>query len=176
MSDHAPTPWTLPKAIDEMVRDANGNPVLVDLMSADGYANLRRIMACVNALAGMSTEILEKLIHMSTTGEPLNHHIYNTERQRDELQAALDRVRVELLAIDAMKPKTLDGVKGCFNMAMAGARDALKIITGLRDQKINGCGIFFSYETENESLIEINCGSDYDGKICLCDKCKLEGK
>ena len=39
---------------------------------------------------------MEKVTKMSTTGDPLNHHIYNTEKQRDVLEAKVKELEKDV--------------------------------------------------------------------------------
>lgn len=69
-------------------------------------ANARRIVACVNACAGVDTECLEVApigIFASKYGSP--GYIDQLEKQRDELLAVLDRCRFALEPYDDIKPR-----------------------------------------------------------------------
>ena len=97
---HTPEPW----AIDpddrpnmhwnnHIVSEANPN-IAICFMAHDGTeqnergeANASRITACVNACAGIDTELLEIIADNDKT---LAGVIANVEKQRDELLAALD--------------------------------------------------------------------------------------
>ena len=72
-----------------MAADENGGYTLADMCCDDQKANARRIVACVNACAGISTENLEDnkpLIELAMA--------YNVAlRQRDELLAFAEEVR-----------------------------------------------------------------------------------
>jgi hypothetical protein len=59
---HSPEPWRVKKVAGcDYVHDANG--VNLEKENADGFElrNIGRIVACVNALAGVPTEKLENL-------------------------------------------------------------------------------------------------------------------
>lgn len=97
--DHSATPWTIRQEGNDalVIVDANGNDttVIADIQHDPGFGifgdpdgahrDMRRIVACVNACAGISTEALE-----STGSVILSAESYGAvQRQRDELLAAL---------------------------------------------------------------------------------------
>jgi hypothetical protein len=68
---NSPTPWSVEETtIDRRVVDANGTPIF-GLIERDGrqfmviplQENAERIVACVNACAGIPTEDLQQLTH-----------------------------------------------------------------------------------------------------------------
>jgi hypothetical protein len=63
---HSPEPWRVKKVAGcDYVHDANG--VNLEKENADGFElrNIGRIVACVNALAGVPTEQLEECLASS---------------------------------------------------------------------------------------------------------------
>jgi nitroreductase len=107
---HTKEPWRIgrftgPASYDE-VRETVGNmDVVVDTDTGpyvlagcninfpdDARANARRIVACVNACAGYSTDDLEHFGRFLSSGEAdaLAEHHALIEQQRDELLAALE--------------------------------------------------------------------------------------
>ena len=69
-------------------RIADGSWLDSDKTIDADYENARRIVACVNACAGIDTELLEIIEDNDKT---LAGVIANVEKQRDELLAALER-------------------------------------------------------------------------------------
>jgi hypothetical protein len=71
MASHSPTPWSVAKDIYNNpvhLQDSNGEDILQIDLAWEGPdtpevrpADARRIVACVNALAGVPTEALENL-------------------------------------------------------------------------------------------------------------------
>jgi hypothetical protein len=88
MSQQHPTPWRTDEHIACTVIDANNHSVSMPL-GANKQEISRRIVACVNRLAGHSTEDIE-----NPATDLLGHHILvkritAAEGQRNELLAAL---------------------------------------------------------------------------------------
>ena len=88
---HTPGPWMIgrpPPNGEQTIGDKNGLMVAV---ATTGYgvnseANARRIVACVNACAGITTEQLER----SKSLDEFMRSMKVIEQQRDDLLAALD--------------------------------------------------------------------------------------
>lgn len=101
MSEHTKEPWDVTAPTDFGVEwgvDAGrwGIAICADA-PGDGTSegNARRIVACVNACAGMTTGEIEQDIAVggySAIVECHQAHIVEVERQRDELLAALERL------------------------------------------------------------------------------------
>jgi len=97
MSNHTPEPWSK-NAISPTVYDGNGIAILRcegRTLIAENEANARRIAACVNACAGVSTEKLE--------GEASNLREWHEQMRLDAIDIAarnldLKAQRDELLA------------------------------------------------------------------------------
>ena len=100
---HTPGPWVIgrpPSNGEQTIGDKNGLMVAV---ATTGYgvnseANARRIVACVNACAGMTNEQLDNICMISGSilsrfGEQM-HYLGQVEKQRDELMAALENCRL----------------------------------------------------------------------------------
>ena len=88
---HTPGPWVIgrpPPNGEQTIGDKNGLMVAV---ATTGYgvnseANARRIVACVNACAGITTEQLER----SKSLDEFMRSMKVIEQQRDDLLSALD--------------------------------------------------------------------------------------
>lgn len=93
MSDlHTATPW---EVIDGRFIRQSGNPrhVIARVSKGDAMeANARRIVACVNACAGIRTEALEHRAHLLKAEDDT---LASLRRQRDELLAALNLIEVD---------------------------------------------------------------------------------
>lgn len=90
MSEHTKEPWN--HSGDE-VKTADGNLIAVTLLGTsliENQANARRIVACVNACAGIDTEVLEK--HAGQQGLMI-YLMSDLVKQRDELLAAAKNLR-----------------------------------------------------------------------------------
>ena len=91
---HTPEPWRTDAecGFPQDIHDSKGNLFLRCGSDFDneiyGEANARRITACVNACAGIDTELLEIIADNDKT---LSGVIANVEKQRDELLAELQR-------------------------------------------------------------------------------------
>lgn len=101
MSGHTAEPWCFDKnnsvnGVSHYMVGVEGTIKAVALTGKVGagddeesISNARRIVACVNACAGMTTESLDKLSAVVVSGEPINEMFCQIEKQRDELLAAL---------------------------------------------------------------------------------------
>lgn len=87
---HTPEPWRIGAMESGQVAidAANGSEVTGWLDSDDA----RRIVACVNACAGLDTDALEKLPDISKVAAARRKYIAEIEQQRDQLRAALDKL------------------------------------------------------------------------------------
>ena len=109
---HTPEPWRTDAecGFPQDIHDSKGNLFLRCGSDFDneiyGEANARRITACVNACAGIDTELLEIIADNDKT---LAGVIANVEKQRDELLAALERLASAMSkqAHDAERPNAL---------------------------------------------------------------------
>lgn len=68
-----------------------GDGIGFERMRATQYANLRRIVACVNACAGISNESLETPLEPQS-GMVMRFHLVDVQNQRDELAEALRKI------------------------------------------------------------------------------------
>ena len=125
---HTPEPWYTDESCGypcDIHDKLNGDLIVRafgdQVNDVDGVANARRIVACVNACAGMQTESLE-------SGDLIAAHravINAVTKQRDELLAALDEY---INAADnIMSPKDDDDVSAMirFGEADKTAREAI---------------------------------------------------
>ena len=101
---HTPEPWHLPKGSTCMESNSGEVP--------RSEANARRIVACVNACAGISTELLE------CPGGNVAKVAGRLMKQRDELLAAL----TEIAELDILK----------YHHAYAIAKGAIEEIEALK--------------------------------------------
>ena len=87
MSSHTKEPWN-GKRINLAVHyfESIGSEIAFTCKSDESMANSRRIVACVNACAGIRTEALEHRAHMLKAADD---DIARLTAQRDELLAAL---------------------------------------------------------------------------------------
>lgn len=83
---HTPEPWRAP-GIGE-VCDESGRciGIMID------YANARRVVACINACAGISTDVLELGRVSPDAFELEESRADKAEQQRDQLRAALEAI------------------------------------------------------------------------------------
>ncbi len=91
---HTPEPWHTAErsGFPFHIDDARGESVAMMLADDDhdeqrGLDNARRIVACVNACAGIPTEMLEERRECAGAWFP---ELENAKKQRDELLAALE--------------------------------------------------------------------------------------
>lgn len=101
---HTPEPWSIGR-YDEISASTSDNfggrinlvgvstPITAGPDMDEAKANARRIVACVNACAGINTENLEQNKPLLSGLRSLNDRIRNAERQRDQLLAALKEAR-----------------------------------------------------------------------------------
>ena len=82
---HAPEPWA---QLGRYVRDANGRIVLRGKTPAD----VRRVVACINALAGVPTEIVETLQIQVSGGAGLGPDPALSELPEDAAEAVREFV------------------------------------------------------------------------------------
>lgn len=95
---HTPEPWAVNGTRRIESRDehgwANDGWIIADTDGPQGEANARRIVACVNACAGVSVDFLEGFAHgVQISGNPLDKVLELAHSQRDELLAALIELR-----------------------------------------------------------------------------------
>ena len=113
MTEHTPEPWrigTPPPNGEQTIGNEKGLMVAVATTGhgVSSKANARRIVACVNACAGMTNEQIDNVCMIS--GSLLNRfgeqmaYLGQVEKQRDDLLAALKRVSLEL-GIDGLLPE-----------------------------------------------------------------------
>lgn len=91
MSNHTQEPWNTNG--DPIVFDATGVVAFTDTrtnLDKVNKANARRIVACVNACAGISTEALEDSCQPALSAWKLQKEII--EQQRDELLTVLKKI------------------------------------------------------------------------------------
>ena len=91
---HTPGPWYASEEGGNwraMAADENGGYTIADMCCDDQEANARRIVACVNACAGVPTGALEDMV------TPIRQHLNSADihaaklvKQRDELLAELE--------------------------------------------------------------------------------------
>lgn len=89
---HTPTPWATNGTRVESEKEhrwANDGWIICDCMGSDAEANVRRIVACVNACEGVSTERLE-----NNYGQGYSAHdeVKDLRQQRDNLKASLNAI------------------------------------------------------------------------------------
>lgn len=88
---HTQEPWYASKEDGNwrvMAADENGGYTLADMYCDDPEANSRRIVACVNACAGIPTEELVRAKYLNTASYAMRQ---KAEKHRDELLAALKK-------------------------------------------------------------------------------------
>ena len=92
-------------------RIADGSWLDSDKTIDADYENARRIVACVNACAGIDTELLEIIEDNDKT---LAGVIANVEKQRDELLAAIKRAKYWMVGSEAKRilEEAIASVKG----------------------------------------------------------------
>ena len=106
MSEHTKEPWiTVETELDVIeITNADRNGLVVPIAKVStGYvkqvgieqeANARRIVACVNACAGLDTDLLENMLMLGDTLKQRFKVLTNSEselqQQRDKLLAALE--------------------------------------------------------------------------------------
>ena len=94
-TEHTPEPWATNGTRIESEHShgwANDGWIIAGLEGPDAEANARRIVACVNACAGIETELLEILTDNDKTISGL---IRSIEKQRDELLSAAEAIEID---------------------------------------------------------------------------------
>lgn len=112
MTQHTPEPWKVSPQEDSPYEDivlSAGTHKIAKLWlddapvhdyNAEQRANARRIVACVNALANVDTELLEEVgAHFGDTYNEEFAHGLAVAKQRDELLAALEDAATSLETI-----------------------------------------------------------------------------
>lgn len=107
MSSHVPGPWSRDRS--HQIVDGNGQIVYVDNFTfgshrtEESQANTKRIIACVNACEGFTTEELEGAnLHSDSMG--LLREILAEKRRCDELLAALEGLLEDAEAVASVIP------------------------------------------------------------------------
>lgn len=122
--------WPLVMAGGKIIANVNlesFNAGVADLIEMPAEANARRIVACVNACAGIPTDMLEAMPSGPASLLPMYARL---EQQRDELVAALDRTEkcLRIAANHGCSAETLldvaNNAKGV--LAKVGAGDTAK--------------------------------------------------
>lgn len=93
MMEHSKEPWTVGSKVDRAIYGADGAVVaMCDSLyeAASDSANARRIVACVNACAGLDTALLENITMLGDTLKDRIDVLRNEANQRDQLLAALE--------------------------------------------------------------------------------------
>lgn len=129
-------PLTIGAKVASAIYDADGVPVcIIDSMQEasreDERQMARRIVACVNACEGISTENLTDNVPLKQGLSGLNKRIRDAEAQRDELLAALEAFRedvsdnrhAELASVDpySIGQEVLDKIDAAIARAKGGA-------------------------------------------------------
>jgi len=100
MSEHTKEPWNVCENVHIASEDGNGYWISI-CTDVNTPANARRIVACVNACAGMDTDSLESIAGRIAAKSVLQMHanyiankskVILLERQRDELLEAMEEV------------------------------------------------------------------------------------
>lgn len=87
MSEHTKEPWQADRVGDGVMICESSNGLMIEMEFGDeGIANASRIVACVNACAGVPTFMLE----MDINGQI--QHMRETLQQRDELAKAMQTI------------------------------------------------------------------------------------
>lgn len=108
MSEHTKEPWhsdnrggrvtiiTHPQFLSDGTPDINGSCAIAQCFGPDAVENSRRIVACVNACAGIPTDQIQKDIDVGGYEDIVKchqAHIEMVEKQRDKLLAASKSLR-----------------------------------------------------------------------------------
>lgn len=98
MSEHTKEPWIVAHGSEKMVIANNRTPAIAQTIGDDAIANARRIVACVNTCAGISTESLEQggIGSLLSLGIDEQKRGDCAEHQRDKLLAALKYIANEV--------------------------------------------------------------------------------
>ena len=110
---HTPGPWVIgrpPPNGEQTIGDKNGLMVAV---ATTGYgvnseANARRIVACVNACAGITTEQLER----SKSLDEFMRSMKVIEQQRDDLVEEVEKMTIERCAAEIAEAVDMVGIIG----------------------------------------------------------------
>jgi hypothetical protein len=90
MQQHTGEPWRACKALNSRLYIWSGDTPVIQMNGANKETNARRIVACVNACAGIPTDLLEALPDFEKAGlQTINQVI----AQRDKLLAALKQAK-----------------------------------------------------------------------------------
>lgn len=123
MGKHTKEPWSLYRN-DQSVGDARGYAVCDvwprggdGMVSEEGKSNARRIVACVNACRGLSTDDLERKGLVAAVGNQL----LDIEKQRDELLEALKHLHHNAKESGAEMGLALDVAESAIAKAKGGA-------------------------------------------------------
>lgn len=105
---HTPEPW---QGINDTVCDAQDKTiahVLTSQYEPDGFlsTDARRIVACVNACRGISTEQLEAVSHFGIVGAQTTDKLALI-KQRDDLLAAIEVANGKLRAATMCHPNAV---------------------------------------------------------------------
>lgn len=131
MNNHTPEPWH-GKRIGIAVHyfESIGVEISLTGKSNEAMANSRRIVACVNACRGLSTDELELRGLVSAVGTEL----MALDKQRDELLAALEELAqsgLEFASVDEVEDREDAGtIESNFNDALISARRAIAAAKG----------------------------------------------
>lgn len=107
MTDHSKEPWSFNVNLSNprfnLFAEGGKRAILSEALMINQSANIRRIVACVNACADESTEFLEFVVHEGTTlrkrhdsvltmKETYQQQLCDAERQIEALQARLTAI------------------------------------------------------------------------------------
>lgn len=116
---HTQEPWeNCGGAICKVTKKENEVDFEVIVDPAKNQEDTRRIVACVNACAGINTEALEHRVHLLKAEDD---QIATLTKQRDELLSALERIAAgpgdnRLLTAIQWAKEAIDNVKGTNNV------------------------------------------------------------
>jgi hypothetical protein len=94
-TEHTPEPWATNGTRIESENNhgwVNDGWIIAGLEGPDAEANARRIVACVNACAGIETFMLEMLLENKRT---VMQDLDDLTNQRDELLAAAEAIEID---------------------------------------------------------------------------------
>ena len=107
MTNHSPTPWRIAADMRGIgntpvhgIETADGKPVANCGDWKDAQANARRILACVNACAGIETSGLQQHA-LGVIGAEHSQELANLKKQRDELLEVLKYCRQKIAYMHA---------------------------------------------------------------------------
>lgn len=108
---HTPEPWeVVSRQKTNIIRCAVIGHCGISIVMGASDSDARRIVACVNACSGISTVNLEDNMPIKEGLRGLNDRIRNAECQRDELLAALTKVRDVLRSVPEMQHNKFDSL------------------------------------------------------------------